>query len=67
MTDTGSDCHHVTGLGAGMGTKISDACCIPLCREHHTLLHSGNLQIDENYYLAKTIQKATDLGILSVS
>jgi len=61
----GSDPHHVTGLGSGMGTKNSDATCIPLCRKCHTLLHSGNLEINEYYYLAKTIQLATDKEVLS--
>ena len=61
------DAHHITGLGSGMGTKNSDATCIPLCREHHTLLHSGNLEINEYYHMAKTIQLATDKGVLSVS
>lgn len=35
------DAHHVTGVGlGGMGTKPSDALTMPLCREHHTMIHN---------------------------
>ena len=64
--DYGIDCHHVTGLNSGMGRKNSDLTCISLCREHHTLLHSGNIKVDEYYHLARVIQKASDMGIIGV-
>lgn len=66
FNDSGCDAHHVTGLNSGMGTKNSDMTCISLCRECHTLLHSGNKQVDEYYHLARIIQKASDTGVVDV-
>jgi len=63
----GNDAHHVSGLNAGMGTKNSDMTCISLCRACHTLFHSGNLDVDEFYYLARTIQNASDRMIIDVA
>ena len=64
FNDSGCDAHHITGLNAGMGTKNSDLTCISLCRECHTGLHNGSVQVDEFYYLARTIQTASDGGVV---
>ncbi len=61
-----NDAHHIGGLGSGMGTKNSDLTCITLCRKCHTQLHSGVLTFDQSFYLAKTVQKLSDLGVLTV-
>lgn len=58
------DPHHITGLGGKMGSKNSDITCIPLTREAHTKLHNGEIEIDEQYHMNKTVMLASDLGLI---
>ena len=58
------DAHHIRGLGGKTAGKNSDITCIPLTREAHTLLHSGNIEVDELYYMCRTIELASNLGLI---
>lgn len=62
----GIDAHHINGrgLGKGMGSKISDIFCIPVCRVCHLILHGNQNEIDQTRIALKMIEKAVQEGVL---
>jgi len=49
--------HHESALGhKGMGTKVSDLCCVPLCVECHRIRHANGPRLfwgDDLTWVAK--------------
>lgn len=66
-TEPCGDCHHIKGVGhmSGAGLTAPDWACMPLCRTHHDMMHSTPaLWIDQWEYIALTLGRAIDEGIL---
>lgn len=65
------DAHHLIGWGqGGMATKAHDAFTIPLCRKHHTELHSSPAAFERQYgtqpeLIIKLLDRAFALGVLA--
>lgn len=66
-----SEPHHVIGMGSGiMGSKADDIHTIPLCREHHDMIHNTSTTIDwdpvrfQCFRVLSTQTKAQEEGIL---
>ena len=62
------DPHHLTGIGklGGMGTKAPDWAVMPVCRRHHDELHRDpNLWPDQWEYVARTMGRAIEEGVLT--
>jgi len=62
------DAHHLIGVGnmGGMGMKAPDSMTMPVCRACHGDIHRlPILQSDQWEWIARTLAKAFDEGILS--
>lgn len=64
QVEPAGDHHHIIGVGDGkMGGKACDLLVMPLCRGHHTEMHSnGTLWPNQWEHVAKTMQKAIKEG-----
>lgn len=60
------DAHHINGVEGVMSGKISDLLCIPLCRECHSKIHSGDLEIDQFKEVSKMINLASNNEVLQI-
>lgn len=66
------EAHHIIDAGyGGMGTKASDAMCIPLCRVHHTELHADVKAFEDKFgsqweHVALTLHRAVTDGVLDM-
>ncbi len=67
LADIDIQAHHIRGLGGIMAEKPSDTLTIPLCAVHHSMLHSGNIKVDEKAEVAQMIKIASEQGLISVS
>ena len=59
--------HHIIGVGnmSGMGMKAPDWAVMPLCHEHHMLMHEGSVMQETQWQMiALTLGMAIDEGIL---
>jgi len=73
--DTGSDPHHEVGnKRRGVGFKSHDIRAIPLCRTHHSELHSGGHATFEMKYgvsqceiIVDTIERAIYQGVIQIA
>jgi hypothetical protein len=65
----GIDAHHATGvgIGKGMGAKISDSMCLPLCRVCHNQVHANKDIIDQQRAALLMIERALQEGVLVVA
>lgn len=68
------DPHHITGVGmGGVGLKASpDILAIPLCRQHHNLVHQDRARFESLYgsqmlFSLKTIVRALEEGSICLS
>lgn len=61
--------HHIKGVGkfSGAGMKASDILTMPLCHEHHNLMHDGAFNQQLQYeYICRTVERAVKAGVLVV-
>ena len=61
------DAHHLKGIGgmSGAGITAPDWAVMPLCREHHSMMHARPELWPHQYeYIARTLGAAIDEGIL---
>ena len=63
-TNQGVVAHHIIDVGflSGVGSKDSDAMCIPLCAECHALVHRDITQVDQAFYFIRLIRNAFASG-----
>lgn len=66
LTDIGIQAHHIRGHGGVMAGKVHDTLTIPLCAECHSLLHSGNIEVNEKAEHSRMIKIASDNGLINV-
>ena len=61
------DAHHLKGIGgmSGAGLTAPDWAAMPLCREHHEMMHAHPaLWADQWEYIARTLGAAIEEGII---
>lgn len=57
--------HHIIGLGEGvMADTASDIHTMPLCREHHNMLHENPSLWPQAPWVMRTQDKAVEAGVL---
>ena len=64
-----SEAHHAINIGLGgyIGGKVSDILSMPLCQRHHAEIHRIGRDDSQKNWVLKTITKAIDHGIITVS
>lgn len=67
------EAHHAidVGLGKGMGTKASDLCVLPVCRNCHNLIHHNREDWEYRFgpqllWVYLTIEQAVNEGVIEV-
>ena len=61
--------HHIIGVGgmSGMGLKAQDWATVPVCAEHHRLIHLfPDMQGDQWEWIARTLGRAIEEGIIKI-
>jgi len=65
-----SEPHHIKGVGhfSGTGMKAPDYLAMPLCRQHHMMMHrTPGIWVTQWEYVVRTLAAALQAGVIEIT